>query len=185
MSHTSRIALACSTALLAAAVGTTTAEAAQPQPQPADNCVVDVETGTSQCFSTFRQAIASTTDGRITDAPLSGEDIDQRLVERLRAPSGARGTQDVQLGIVYQHSNYGGTSVIYSAGSGCQSGNGRDHQADLTGGMDNAVSSLTTVTCWLELWDAPGTGGTHQEYRQATSYVGDAMNDRASSVAFL
>ncbi|MFJ8031546.1 hypothetical protein [Streptomyces sp. NPDC096032] len=36
-----------------------------------------------------------------------------------------------------------------------------------------------------ELWDAPNTAGFHQEYQQATSYVGDAMNDRASSIAML
>ncbi|WP_405983240.1 hypothetical protein [Streptomyces sp. NBC_00158] len=47
--------------------------------------------------------------------------------------------------------------------SGCRSGNG----------------------CWLELWDAPNTSGFHQEYRQSTSYVGDALNDRASSIALL
>ncbi|MGA4837617.1 hypothetical protein [Streptomyces sp. G45] len=185
MSRTSRIALACTTALLAATTGTATAHAAQAGPRPADNCVVNVETGTSQCFATFRQAIAATTNGRVTDAPLSAKDINPTLIERLRDSSRTRGAQDVQLGIVYQHSNYGGTSVTYSAGSGCQSGNGRDYQADITGGMNNAVSSLTTVSCWLELWDSPSTGGFHQEYQQSTSYVGDAMNDRASSVAFL
>ncbi|MEW2526272.1 hypothetical protein [Streptomyces sp. NPDC047071] len=183
LSRTSRIALACSTALLSAALGTATANAATPQ--PADNCVVNVENGTSQCFTTFRQAIAATTHGRITDAPLSAKDLDQTLVERLRGSVNTRGAQDVQLGIIYEHSNYGGTSVTYSAGSGCQSGNGRDYTTDISGGMNNATSSLTTVSCWLELWDSPGTGGTHQEYQQSTSYVGDALNDRASSIAFL
>ncbi|MGC5343463.1 hypothetical protein ACPXCE_18550 [Streptomyces sp. DT24] len=179
----SRIAIATATILTAAAAGTVTANAAPAH--PAGNCVVNVETGKSQCFGTFREAIASTTHGRITDAPLSAKDIDQNLVARLKASSNALGPQDVQFGIVYKDSNYGGTSVTYSASVGCQSGNGRDYQANIGGSMDNAVSSLTTVSCWLELWDSPNTGGTHQEYQQSTSYVGDAMNDRASSIAFL
>ncbi|QDQ15487.1 hypothetical protein [Streptomyces spectabilis] len=159
LSRTSRIALACSTALLSTAIGTATAHAAQPQSQPADNSVVNVETGKSQCFTTFRQAIASTTHGRITNAPLSAKDIDQTLVERLRGTTGTRGAQDVQLGIIYEHSNYGGTSVTHSAGSGCRSGNGRDYQTDISGGMDNQTSSLTTVSCWMELRDSPARAG--------------------------
>ncbi|MGW7312084.1 peptidase inhibitor family I36 protein [Streptomyces sp. NPDC054854] len=35
------------------------------------------------------------------------------------------------------------------------------------------------------MWDAPNASGVHQEYQQSTSYVGDAMNDRASSIALL
>lgn len=174
-----RIAVTAAAALLAAGTATATANAAE----PADNCVVNVDSGSKQCFTTFREAIAASTHGRITNAPLSAKNIDQKLAERLTATS--IGTQDVQLGIVYQDSNYGGTSVTYSAGSGCQSGNGRDYQFDITGSMDNAVSSLVTLSCWLELWDSPGTGGTHQEYQQSTSYVGDTMNDRASSIALL
>ncbi|MFE7134517.1 hypothetical protein ACFVIM_27020 [Streptomyces sp. NPDC057638] len=57
---------------------------------------------------------------------------------------------------------------------------------DEPGGIrNNSVSSLTTLSCWIELWDAPNTSGFNQEYRQSTSYVGDAMNDRATSIAFL
>ncbi|MEV6394717.1 hypothetical protein AB0M39_08030 [Streptomyces sp. NPDC051907] len=172
-----RVAVAAVTALLAAGMANTTANAAE----PADNCVVNVDSGSKQCFTTFRAAITASTHGRITNAPLSAKDIDQKLAERLTASS--NGAQD-QLGIVYKDSNYGGTSVTYS-GSGCRSGNGRDYQFDITGSMDNAVSSLVTLSCWLELWDSPGTGGTHQEYQQSTSYVGDTMNDRASSIALL
>ena len=64
-------------------------------------------------------------------------------------------------------------------------GNGRDAQTNLDGTFNNSISSLTTLGCWLELWDAPDTSGFHQEHQPSTSYVGDAMNDRASSIALL
>ncbi|WP_093698485.1 hypothetical protein [Streptomyces sp. 2231.1] len=72
-----------------------------------------------------------------------------------------------------------------TAGTGCRSGNGRDFQYDLNGIWNNSISSLTTLSCRPELWDAPDTADFHQEYQQATSYVGDAMDDRASSIAML
>ncbi|MFJ2115389.1 hypothetical protein ACIOEX_26440, partial [Streptomyces sp. NPDC087850] len=95
------------------------------------------------------------------------------------------GVQAVQLGVVYTNSNYGGSALVITGERACLSGNGRDSQLNLGGIFNNSVSSLTTLSCSLELWDAPNTAGTHQEYQQSTSYVGDAMNDRASSVALL
>ncbi|MEX2983965.1 hypothetical protein [Streptomyces sp. C36] len=47
------------------------------------------------------------------------------------------------------------------------------------------TTSVIPVACWIELWADPHQTGTHQEYRDSTPYVGDAMNDRASSYALL
>ncbi|MFE9482968.1 hypothetical protein ACFYNM_30720 [Streptomyces spororaveus] len=183
--RTSRIAIAAATTALALATAATTANAA-PAPAPAAaNCVVDVDSGSKQCYGTFREAVAASTQGRIADAPLSAKHIDRKLAERLKASPGPAGAQAVQLGVIYADSNYGGSALVLTGGSGCQSGNGRDAQLNLDGIWNNSVSSLTTLSCWLELWDAPDTSGIHQEYQQSTSYVGDAMNDRASSVALL
>ncbi|MEH6374819.1 hypothetical protein V7793_10895 [Streptomyces sp. KLMMK] len=44
---------------------------------------------------------------------------------------------------------------------------------------------MIPVACWIELWADPHQTGTHQEYRDSTPYVGDAMNDRANSYALL
>ncbi|MGY4394612.1 hypothetical protein [Streptomyces virginiae] len=138
-----------------------------------------------QCYGTFREAVTASTDGRIADAPLSAKHIDQKLADRLKDSSGIAGAEAVQLGVIYTDSNYGGSALVLTGGSGCGSGNGRDAQINLDGTWNNSVSSLTTLSCWLELWDAPNTSGVHQEYQQSTSYVGDAMNDRASSIALL
>ncbi|MCW5252840.1 MULTISPECIES: hypothetical protein [unclassified Streptomyces] len=181
-SRTSRIAVATTATMLVLGAGAATASAAPAAPR---NCVLDVDSGSTQCFGTFREAIAASTDGRITDAPLSGKHIDRRLADRLMESPAPTGTLSVQLGVVYTDSNYGGSTLVLTGERGCLSGNGRDSQVNLDGVFNNSVSSLTTLACWLELWDAPNTSGTHQEYQQSTSYVGDAMNDRASSIALL
>ncbi|MER6256917.1 hypothetical protein ABT224_36805 [Streptomyces sp. NPDC001584] len=148
--------------------------------------MLDIDSGSMQCYDTFREAVTASTNGQITDAPLSAKHIDQKLADRLKGSSGTTGAQAaVQLGVIYTDSNYGGSALVLTGGSACQSGNGRDAQINLEGTWNNSVSSLTTLSCWLELWDAPNTSGVHQEYQQSTSYVGDAMNDRASSVALL
>ncbi|WP_150261554.1 hypothetical protein [Streptomyces venezuelae] len=181
--RTSRIAIASAATILALGTGAATANAA-PSPAPT-NCVLDIDSGSKQCYGTFREAITASTHGRITDAPLSAKHIDQSLAERLKASMGPAATQSVQLGVIYADSNYGGSALVLAGANGCQSGNGRDAQINLDGIWNNSVSSLTTLSCWLELWDAPNTSGIHQEYQQSTSYVGDAMNDRASSIALL
>ncbi|WP_327739820.1 hypothetical protein OG749_44165 [Streptomyces nojiriensis] len=179
--RTSRIAIAAATTILALSAAAATANAA-PAPR---NCVLNIDSGSMQCYDTFQEAVTASTNGRITDAPLSAKHIDQKLADRLKVSSGAAGAEAVQLGVIYTDSNYGGSALVLTGGSGCQSGNGRDAQINLEGTWNNSVSSLTALSCWLELWDAPNTSGVHQEYQQSTSYVGDALNDRASSVALL
>ncbi|MFB6561916.1 hypothetical protein ACFCYH_24085 [Streptomyces sp. NPDC056400] len=191
--RTSRIVIAAATTILTLGTAAATANAA-PAPK---NCVLNIDSGSMQCYDTFREAVTASTNGRITDAPLSAKHIDQKLADRLKGSAGTAGTAGtagsagtttadaVQLGVIYTDSNYGGSALVLTGGSGCQSGNGRDAQINLEGTWNNSVSSLTTLSCWLELWDAPNTSGVHQEYQQSTSYVGDAMNDRASSVALL
>ncbi|MEU8775610.1 hypothetical protein [Streptomyces sp. NPDC048606] len=179
--RTSRIAVALATTVLALGTGAATANAAPVQ----KNCVLNIDSGDMRCYGTFREAVAASTEGRVTDAPLSAQHIDQKLADRLKGVPDTAGASAVQLGVVYTDANYGGSALVLTGGSGCQSGNGRDAQINLDGTWNNSVSSLTTLSCWLELWDAPNTSGVHQEYQQSTSYVGDAMNDRASSIALL
>ncbi|WP_124290735.1 hypothetical protein [Streptomyces sp. ADI91-18] len=163
----------------------TAAATANAAPAPR-NCVLNIDSGSMQCYDTFQEAVTASTNGRIADAPLSAKHIDQKLADPLKGSSDTTGAQAVQLGVIYTDSNYGGSALVLTGGgSGCQSGNGRDAQINLEGIWNNSVSSLTTLTCWLELWDAPNASGVHQEYQQSTSYVGDAMNDRASSIALL
>lgn len=184
-SRVTRLAIAAGACLMVLAAGSATAQA-QPKPEAkAETCLVDVNTNTTRCFGTFREALAVSTEGRITDAPLSGKDAarDRKLVDRLRVSSVASGKASTELAILYEHWNFGGKSIILN-GNACQSGNGRDYVGEFTDWADT-FSSVIPVACWIELWADPHQTGTHQEYRDSTPYVGDALNDRASSYALL
>ncbi|QLE70408.1 hypothetical protein FGW37_01205 [Streptomyces rectiverticillatus] len=184
-SRVTRIAIAAGAGLLVLAAGSTTAQARTESVSGGRTCLVNVDTNSTRCFGTFREAVTASTDGRITDAPLSGKDAarDRKLVDRLRVSSAERGGLNAELAILYEHWNFGGTSIILNGGA-CQSGNGRDYAGEFTEWADR-ISSVIPVACWVELWADPHQTGTHQEYRDSTPYVGDAMNDQASSYALL
>ncbi|MEU1820201.1 hypothetical protein ABZ543_34235 [Streptomyces roseifaciens] len=184
-SRVTRIAIAAGAGLLVLAAGSTTAQARTEPLSGSKTCLVNVDTNGTRCFGTFREAVAASTEGRITDAPLFGKDAarDRTLADRLRVASAARGGLNAELAILYEHWNFGGTSIILNGGA-CQSGNGRDYAGEFTDWADR-ISSVIPVACWIELWADPHQTGTHQEYRDSTPYVGDAMNDQANSYALL
>ncbi|MEV0264363.1 hypothetical protein AB0I49_23925 [Streptomyces sp. NPDC050617] len=180
----SRIAVVAGSVLLAAAGGTATAYAQQtPEPK---NCVLNLDSGSKRCFTTFREAIAFSTNGQVADAPVSakGAAHDEKLLDRLRTSSTGKGALTAQLGILYKDSNYRGSSLVLNAGSGCKSGNGRDYSGELVDWNDS-VSSVSPVACWIELFADAHQSGDHEEYHDSTAYVGNRMNDRASSYALL
>ncbi|MGI5350255.1 helix-turn-helix domain-containing protein [Streptomyces sp. CA-250714] len=149
-------------------------------------CLVNVATERRRCFSTFREAIAASTHGRITNAPVSARKAarDGRLIDRLREPTTAGG-QEVRLGILYQGRNYGGNAWVITGSSICKTGNGRDHTLDLPGQENIGISSIVPVNCWVELFTGAHQTGPRQEYHQATPHIGDVMDDQAESAAFL
>ncbi|MEV0278725.1 hypothetical protein AB0I22_20395 [Streptomyces sp. NPDC050610] len=183
-SRMSRAAIAAGSVLLVTAGGTATAHAQQ-SPEP-KNCVLNVDSGSMRCFTTFREAIAVSTHGQVTDAPVSAQHVahDQKLLDRLRELPTGRGGLTAQLGILYKDWNYGGGSLTLNGGSACANGNGRDYTGELVDWNDT-VSSVAPVGCWIELFADAHQSGYHQEYQNSTAYVGDSMNDRASSYALL
>lgn len=127
-SRVTRLAIAAGAGLMVLAAGSATAQAQAKPVSKAETCLVNVDTNTTRCFGTFREAVAVSTEGRITDAPLSGKDAarDRKLVDRLRVSSAASGKPATELAILYEHWNFGGKSIILN-GNACQSGNGRDY----------------------------------------------------------
>lgn len=60
---------------------------AAPAPGPAPkNCVFNVDSGSMRRHGTFRDAVTASTDGRTTDAPLSGKHIDRKPADRPKDP---------------------------------------------------------------------------------------------------
>ncbi|MFE3937238.1 hypothetical protein ACFXPJ_26595, partial [Streptomyces goshikiensis] len=89
----------------------TAAATANAAPAP-KNCVLNIDSGSMQCYGTFQEAVTASTNGRITDAPLSAKSIDQKLANRLKGSSGTTQAEAVQLGVIYTDSNYGGSALV-------------------------------------------------------------------------
>ncbi|MFH8837120.1 peptidase inhibitor family I36 protein [Streptomyces sp. NPDC017868] len=180
------------------AIASTTASASASATTPARaksgaHCVAHVSTHTTTCYDTFREAIADATDGRVTDAPAAPEKAakDKAFVAELNAPApasaGARATMNTQGGVVgavfYWDWNYGGASWTMEIPERCKDNGTWDWgYTDLSGWNDAISSVIPANNCWVALYSDIYYNGTNQLYTNSTPYVGDAMNDRASSV---
>jgi len=198
-------------AALAAATVTTTgaASGSTPTAQTGDVCTVAAGTGAEQCFDTLSEAIESITGVPVTDPAVDAGDhaaIDQAIedgnakvqadkVRRLTLQASSTATSSLAatssasnlLGAVWKDKNWSGSAkLLYAAnGSGCYGGvtYGFPHTSDF--GMNDTISSLTTyLNCATTLYKDANYKGTSKTYQVDTSYVGDTMNDEASSIVY-
>lgn len=180
-----RLSIAAGTALLVVSGGTATAQATSGQQSTATKtCLVHVESNKTQCYGSFREAIAVSTNGAISDAPLSARTAakDKGFGKRLAATSGK--AVDRHQAVLYEDRDFYGDTAVF-LGPACQNGNGRDYIGELEGRWNDVVSSVWPVTCWVELFEHAHQSGSSREYQQQTEYIGDDQNDRASSLALL
>ncbi len=180
---------------LAAIVGTTASLLAVPTTAgaaSAQSCVVDVSRGgTPVCYSTFTEAIAKATGGRVTDAPPDSADAakDPDLTARLNAPVSKDKysvTADVLIGIEYYNIGYANPDYIFVAPWGCDSNKTyAEFWFDLWGdwGWNDEISSFRTFSgCMVKHWDLTGYRGDSTPWQYDQYYIGDWMNDRTSSL---
>jgi hypothetical protein len=162
------------------------------------------------CYATFTEAIAAATGGQIADAPADPKESleDPRFGERLNALARQK-TADlhsgkiadhvtpyggVVIGISYIDAGYAGNSWVWIQPHGCD---GLWSTVDFTVpnlntspysnyGFNDSISSFRSfANCGTVLYDDWWFGGaaTNGGYPiEDMSYVGDAMNDRASSI---
>ncbi|WP_131966008.1 hypothetical protein [Actinomadura sp. KC06] len=152
------------------------------------------EHGKMTCHSTFRQAMADATGGRITDAPDSPAAAvsDRRFNDRLNSTSGGKKSSRgaVQAGhivvsIEYMH-NVDGPSRVFTGDHLC-SGPISDVDfsfGDLrTVGFDNTISWFATYgNCYVAHFEEPYFGGVKTGFLSGPTYIGDLMNDRSTSL---
>ena len=165
------------------------------------NCVESADHEES-CYATFTEAVAVATGGAIKDAPIDARlAVDDPLfTERLNSlaeqakskPSASAqltALSTVIVGIAWDDANYGGDTYISYYSSGCD-GNPATYDTGVVGlgSMNDRISSFRSYSgCqsvyFEDVWfhgAATNGGAPITDMR----WVGKAMNDQASSVAF-
>lgn len=153
--------------------------------QEENHCVSGVESQSLECFSSFRAAIAAATGGRVQDAPTDAQAaaLDDGFTAKLDGLS-ATSAPDVVIGIEYEHSGYRGSSLIASAPYGCDDSADADWQySSMPSGWNDRISSYRVYNnCLVDHWEHVNFVGSHTGLNGTRSYIGDAMNDRTSSI---
>ena len=93
-------------------------------------------------------------------------------------------TTTYTLARLYTASGYGGSSLTLEASTPCDTNSDVDHSwASLPSAFNDTVSSFTGYNnCQVKLFEHVSYGGSSVGPATSMSYVGDAMNDEASSV---
>ncbi|MER6916480.1 hypothetical protein ABT354_32900 [Streptomyces sp. NPDC000594] len=188
------VAAACAGVLLTASPTT-----AAPRATTGPHCVAQAATGETTCYDTFRESIAAATGGRITDAPATPQEAaaDKKFLDkmnvRLKSTDDASasnrtnpiGPKPFHGAILYEHSHQGGRSLTLRTADteACMN----DGRWDGQGGRlaDHGFNDLTSSVfvsrdCLLELYASNNFRGIRNLY-DTTEWIGEAMNDQASS----
>ncbi|MFJ7203972.1 hypothetical protein ACIQWR_10625 [Streptomyces sp. NPDC098789] len=152
----SAFALGAAAFAVTAALVTPASAAADPgaAPKPAKFCTYVVDTGQGGCFGTRAQAAELGASAEYKD-----------------------------LGKIWSDANSNGSEFTFRGSVGC---NWRypEFNSLAKWGWNDIVSSVEGVTCPITLWEHGDFRGAHQTYYGYNAYVGDGMNDKASSVSF-
>jgi hypothetical protein len=171
---------------------------------PGGKHCVSTASGDATCYATFTEAIAAATDGRITDAPADAADAvgDDTFTARLNGLATARSgpkASSVVIGIVYKDAHYqGGSTWVFSQPHGCDGNYNTSFRDFEVGnlnawpysdfGFNDAISSFHSYsgcrTVLFEDWHWLGAASWGGTPLADMDYVGDALNDRASSIAW-
>lgn len=165
-------------------------------PVTQEDCVVTVrEDGgsTVECFDDFRAALAHATRGDITDAPMTAAEAVRDPEIRHQLGIGAyyelanhenttAGSGDI-LSVEYEHRDLQGNSLIYRGGNGCDADRGVEWSVgELTHWNDEISSFVGANGCGVKHFEHQNFNGASTPWSQSDNYVGDAMNDRTSSI---
>ncbi|MFF3734327.1 peptidase inhibitor family I36 protein [Streptomyces sp. NPDC002476] len=195
---TGLVAAVCAAVFMAPATAGAAQAPENPRAKAGPHCVADAVTQKTTCYDTFRESIAAATGGRITDAPATPQKAatDKKFLAKLNAPAEtaantpasrttARSSQTIAA-VLYEHGNYYGQSLTLTTYVPCGIGS-RFGVLDLGSDFyrfDNLTSSLiASGDCQIELFENPNLTGASQKYSGSVGWVGNAMNDHASSVA--
>ncbi|GLZ01361.1 hypothetical protein [Actinoplanes sp. NBRC 103695] len=161
------------------------------------HCVTNVSDETTSCYGTFRQAIASATSGRITDAPLNPADAvaSKAFEKRINAITELNKAGATQLAVTlsieydwaYEQTNEG--SVTYTADYGCDNTNDVDWQVNWVGDdWNDRISSFHNYSNCSNIHFAHVDFGTPSNgiYRSVGSMADTGgLNNQTSSIQWV
>lgn len=166
------------------------AHSAADRPSPlSPHCVGRISSNEVSCYSTFREAVAFATGGAITDAPEARAALaDENFTRRIDALGAAPRDGAMLLGTVFQDANFQGFSFTWLTGRACD-GNASTPDFWVSSlsplGWNDTISSFHSYSnCRMVLFEHDNFAGSQTPSAFDMSFVGSAMNDRASSVAW-
>lgn len=143
-----------------------------------------------RCFATFAEVVSYATGGtvRLDAGATRADQLAELRLAAARSTIGIIAASRTVLGIDYWDRDYGGAAYVWwtTNPDGCNNG------AEYKGDFYNAAA-WNDVTSSAESFQGCSYFGHHEhEYRQGAvvdcgyscDYIGDAMNDRTSSVSF-
>jgi hypothetical protein len=165
------------------------------------HCAVDVKTGATQCFGTFREAIEHATAGRVTDANLSAQTADSKTTAELN--SGGSGVAALVIGVEYYWENFNrlpdgslhqpAYTLTYSGDVACTTPlSNIDYRAapllndaPPAGGTVNWNNNIRSFqgfnNCWQRMWDNANCTGLLLDYSPSSADLG-AARDRTECI---
>lgn len=161
------------------------------------HCATKLETKQTTCFSSYRALVMSLSRGKVTDI-MDPRQLTEAVVQRIAAASAAGSKKQSSVGPtavtatnyvlsqIYADAGYSGSSYnIYSEG-GCDTDAYADKQLDtMPTGWNDRVSSFHSFSqCQTKLYEDGYFGGATYGPYTDSSNVGNAMNDRTSSMKF-
>ncbi|MEU5148323.1 peptidase inhibitor family I36 protein [Streptomyces yangpuensis] len=167
------------------------------------HCVVDLSQGPAAqpvCVTSFTAAIARATGGRVIDAPADPAKAlkDRKLADRIyNSPGGApplakadgprpaamaaADSGGVIVATFFEHWNYQGSSLTFTAPAKCKDDGGWDWGYSTLKYNDAVSSFFTAGNCHVELFEDTYFKGAHAYYENAVPRL-TVMNDAASSI---
>jgi hypothetical protein len=165
--------------LVATGVATVTLSVPAAQAEGPQHCWLDVETGENGCFGSFADLIGELSGGTVQVS--KGTSV---LTDAQRAQLAIGPTATYVIGQLFENLNYGGDDKLITASGDCDTNSDVDYYlGSMPSGWNDRVSSFKSYgLCATRIWENTNFGGASYGFVVNSTYVGDAMNDRASSI---
>jgi hypothetical protein len=166
--------------------------------QDVSHCLTQIGSSDVTCYASFTELISAATGGRITDAPsdarvaLADPAFHARVDAVAKDRSVSPRTGGPLIGIEFIDAGFSGGQLGITApyGTGCDGNLATNDYSYTTfptypdNWNDNVSSFESFAGCEQKLFENGGFGGASTPIEASMSYVGENMNDKASSILF-